>query len=37
VDVPFCGVYEIDNGKITSTHLYFDQAELLANLGLAPA
>lgn len=37
VDVPFCGVYEIDNGKITSTHLYFDQAELLAKLGLAPA
>jgi heme-degrading monooxygenase HmoA/predicted ester cyclase len=30
-----CGVYEFDDGKITSFHLYFDQAELLRQLGLA--
>jgi heme-degrading monooxygenase HmoA/predicted ester cyclase len=36
LDARFCGVYEIDNGKITSTHLYFDQADLLAQLGPAP-
>jgi steroid delta-isomerase-like uncharacterized protein len=29
-----CGVYEFDEGKITSYHLFFDQAELLAQLGL---
>lgn len=29
-----CGVYEFDEGKITSYHLYFDQAELLGQLGL---
>ena len=32
-----CGVYEFDDGKITSFHLYFDQAELLRQLGLAAA
>jgi heme-degrading monooxygenase HmoA/predicted ester cyclase len=36
LDAPFCGIYEVDNGKITSTHLYFDQAELMDQLGLAP-
>jgi predicted ester cyclase len=30
-----CGVYEFDDGKITSFHLYFDQAELLRQLGPA--
>ncbi len=30
-----CGVYEFEEGKITSFHLYFDQAELLGQLGLA--
>ena len=29
-----CGVYEIDDGKITSFHLYFDQAEMLRQLGM---
>ncbi len=29
-----CGVYEFDEGKITSFHLYFDQAELLSQLGV---
>ena len=30
-----CGVYEFEEGKITSFHLYFDQMELLGQLGLA--
>jgi steroid delta-isomerase-like uncharacterized protein len=30
----FCSVYEFDDGKITSTRLYFDQAELLTQLGI---
>jgi len=33
-DMRFCGVYEIDEGKITSFHLYFDQAELMSQLGI---
>jgi predicted ester cyclase/heme-degrading monooxygenase HmoA len=36
LDARFCSIYEVDNGKITSTHLYFDQADLVAQLGLAP-
>ncbi len=35
VTVDMCGVYECEEGKITSFHLYFDQAELLGQLGLA--
>jgi heme-degrading monooxygenase HmoA/predicted ester cyclase len=35
VDAPFTGVYEFEEGKITSFHLYFDQVELLTQLGLA--
>ena len=31
-----CGVYEFEEGKITSFHLYFDQAELLSQLGITP-
>ena len=34
-DMRFCGVYEIEEGKITGFHLYFDQAELMSQLGLA--
>jgi predicted ester cyclase len=33
-DARFSGVYEFEEGKITSFHLYFDQAELLAQLGI---
>ena len=33
-DLPFTGIYEFDQGKITSYHLYFDQAELMSQLGL---
>jgi predicted ester cyclase/quinol monooxygenase YgiN len=32
-----CGVYQFEDAKITSFHLYFDQAELLTQLGLSPA
>ena len=35
VEMGMCGVYEFEDGKITSYHLYFDQAELLGQLGLA--
>jgi heme-degrading monooxygenase HmoA/limonene-1,2-epoxide hydrolase len=34
--VDMCGVYEFDEGKITSFRLYFDQAQLLGQLGLTP-
>lgn len=36
VDLPFTGVYEFEEGKVTSFHLYFDQMQLLSQLGLAP-
>jgi heme-degrading monooxygenase HmoA/predicted ester cyclase len=35
VDALFSGVYEFEEGKITSFHLYFDQTELLTQLGIA--
>jgi limonene-1,2-epoxide hydrolase len=34
-DMRFTGVYEFEEGKITSFHLYFDQAELFTQLGIA--
>jgi heme-degrading monooxygenase HmoA/predicted ester cyclase len=34
VAVDFCGVYEFDEGKITSYHLYFDQMDMLTQLGV---
>lgn len=36
VDAPFCGIYEFEDGKITGLRLYFDQIELLTQLGIAP-
>jgi predicted ester cyclase/heme-degrading monooxygenase HmoA len=36
LDARFCAVYELDGGKITSTHLYFDQVDLLTQLGQLP-
>jgi limonene-1,2-epoxide hydrolase len=33
-EVDFCGVYEFEEGKIISYHLYFDQAEMLGQLGI---
>jgi len=35
-EIDFCGVYEFEEGKITSYHLYFDQAEMLGQLGITP-
>lgn len=34
VDGRFSAVYEIEDGKITSFHLYFDQVDLLNQLGI---
>lgn len=36
VNARCCAVYEFDDGKTTSYHLYFDQADLSAQLGIAP-
>lgn len=36
VKIRSCDVATVDNGKITEHHLYFDQAELLQQLGLTP-
>ena len=33
VDVPFCEVHRVQAGKITDSHLYFDQMELMTQLG----
>lgn len=37
VKVPFVSVSKIRGGKFTSLHLYFDQVELMSQLGLMPA
>jgi len=34
VDVPFCDIYQIKEGKITSLRSYFDTATLMGQLGL---
>lgn len=36
VDAGFCGVYEFDQGKVVSFHLYFDQMDMMTQLGLTP-
>lgn len=36
VEVPFCDVFEIKNGKVTRGHSYFDMATMLQQLGLMP-
>jgi len=36
VDVPFCEVLKIKNGKITSLHTYFDTSTMMKQLGLNP-
>lgn len=33
----FAGLATLEDGRATSLHLYFDQVELLVQLGLAPA
>jgi hypothetical protein len=37
VDIRYTGVHSVRGGLITSMHLYFDQAEMLIQLGLMPA
>ena len=32
----FSGIYEFEDGKITSFHLYFDQADMMIQLGVMP-
>ncbi|MCI0399120.1 MAG: ester cyclase [Chloroflexi bacterium] len=34
VDIPFCEVLQIENGRVTSAHTYFDSATMLRQLGL---
>ncbi|MGE5847612.1 MAG: ester cyclase [Ignavibacteria bacterium] len=36
VDVPFCDVIRIKNGKITSLNSYFDTATMMKQLGIIP-
>jgi predicted ester cyclase len=36
VDVRYCVVYRLENGLVTSLDLYFDQMDLLSQLGLVP-
>ncbi len=35
IDGRCCGVYEFEEGKISSFHLFFDQVDLLTQLGIA--
>jgi quinol monooxygenase YgiN/predicted ester cyclase len=37
VDVRFCEVHRVDSGKIIDSHLYFDQLDMLTQLGQLPA
>jgi steroid delta-isomerase-like uncharacterized protein len=36
MDFPFCAIFRVNNGKIASIRLYYDQLELLTQLGLMP-
>jgi ketosteroid isomerase-like protein len=36
VDLTFVGVFRVENGKISSIRLYYDQIEVFAQLGLMP-
>ena len=37
IDGHFCGVYEFEDGKTSSFHLFFDQIDLLTQLGISAA
>jgi steroid delta-isomerase-like uncharacterized protein len=37
LDFPFVGVFRVTDWKISSIHLYYDQVEVLTQLGLMPA
>jgi steroid delta-isomerase-like uncharacterized protein len=36
MDFPFVGVFRVENGKISSIRIYFDQIEVFTQLGLMP-
>ena len=36
LDFPFVGVFRVENGKISSIRIYYDQIEVFAQLGLMP-
>ena len=36
LDFPFVGLFRVQNGKISSIRLYFDQVEVFTQLGLMP-
>ena len=36
LDFPFVGVFRVEDGKISSIRLYYDQLEVLTQLGLMP-
>jgi steroid delta-isomerase-like uncharacterized protein len=36
VDFPFVGVFKVEDGKISSIRIHFDQIEVLTQLGLMP-
>jgi steroid delta-isomerase-like uncharacterized protein len=36
LDFPFSAVFRVENGKIISIRLYYDQVEVLSQLGLMP-
>ena len=37
LDFPFSAIFRVEDGKITSIRLYYDQVEVLTQLGLMPA
>ena len=36
LDFPFVGVFRVENGKVNSIRIYFDQIEVFVQLGLMP-
>jgi steroid delta-isomerase-like uncharacterized protein len=36
LDFPFVGVFRVENGKISSIRIYYDQMDVLTQLGLMP-
>jgi len=36
LDFPFVGVFRVEDGKISSIRIYYDQIQVLAQLGLMP-
>ena len=34
VEVPFCDVHQIRDGKVTESHMYFDAATIMRQLGI---